>query len=108
MAEPKSEPQQSDTQQQDCLDCSDLVESFEHLLNDNEMIDCHFVFIKENGDQDELKENRIGAHKTILSARSKVFKAMFYGPLSGKDEVEIADISMNTFNLMLRYLFCLN
>ncbi|XP_071125657.1 BTB/POZ domain-containing protein 6-A-like [Mytilus edulis] len=49
---------------------------------------------------------RYPAHKMVLSMRSPVFKAMFYGTFPQENGgVDIMDIKPSTFNLMLRYMY---
>lgn len=58
--------------------------------------DVHFVF-----ESDE----RIPAHKIILSSASKVFNAMFYGKLKEEGDVEIVDASAEAFKEFLRFFY---
>lgn len=46
------------------------------------------------------------AHKAILSARSRVFKAMFESPLAiNQEEIEISDISEESVKKMLSFIY---
>ncbi|KAL4224221.1 hypothetical protein ACF0H5_017674 [Mactra antiquata] len=46
------------------------------------------------------------AHRLLLSLRSPVFEAMFYGPAADKNEViEISDIEYDVFDCLLRYMY---
>lgn len=56
-------------------------------------------------DQDE-KDEAIKAHKFILASRSPVFEAMFFGAMKEtNDEIKLDDITAETFQLFLRYLY---
>ena len=41
-------------------------------------------------------------HKLVLAARSPVFCAMFDGPLAESGEIEISDIRVDVFSVILR------
>ena len=45
---------------------------------------------------------KVSAHKIVLSARSPVFCAMFDWRLAESGDVEISDIDVDTFNVILR------
>lgn len=65
------------------------------LLRSQKYVDCSF----------KVDQLHIKCHKLILSAASPVFEAMFYGPMSEKQCVEILDISPETFRLMIEYIY---
>ncbi|XP_055307613.1 BTB/POZ domain-containing protein 3-like [Sitodiplosis mosellana] len=69
------------------------------LYLDEETADVHFVF-ESNGQTD-----RIPAHKTLLIAASKVFRAMFNGQWKEKDEVPIPDVFAADFKMFLQYFY---
>lgn len=50
-------------------------------------------------------ERNDSAHKNILWSASSVFKAVFFGPLAEKDEVEIVEITHDVLNSMLKFIY---
>ncbi|XP_065199693.1 protein roadkill-like [Planococcus citri] len=76
---------------------SNPMPDFEKLLNDEETCD---VIIDING-------KKYPAHKTILAARSPVFKAMFKHNMTENQRncVEIKDIDEKIFEEVLRYIY---
>ncbi|XP_055305912.1 BTB/POZ domain-containing protein 3-like [Sitodiplosis mosellana] len=79
---------------------SQTVESgVKTLYLDEETTDVHFVF-EYNGQSD-----RVPAHKTLLIAASKVFRAMFNGQWKEKDEVPIPDVLAADFKTFLQYFY---
>ncbi|XP_055305913.1 BTB/POZ domain-containing protein 3-like [Sitodiplosis mosellana] len=79
---------------------SQTVESgVKTLYLDEETADVHFVF-EYNGQSD-----RVPAHKTLLIAASKVFRAMFNGQWKEKDEVPIPDVLAADFETFLQYFY---
>lgn len=49
---------------------------------------------------------KLPAHRLILSMRSEVFEAMFYGPMAESDQtVVIEDIETTTMKMLLRYVY---
>lgn len=63
------------------------------------MADVYFT-LKEGG-----QSKRIAAHKVILAAASPVFKAMFYGGLPEKGDVEIIDATPSEFEIFLQAIY---
>ncbi|XP_053393247.1 BTB/POZ domain-containing protein 6-B-like [Mercenaria mercenaria] len=54
--------------------------------------------------KDHNDDERIHAHKTILTARSPVFQAMFFGAFDeSREEVPLKDAEKEIFDLLLRY-----
>ena len=76
-----------------------LKERQRYLLNDES--DSDVKFLLGNGDQ-------VFAHKTLLSDKSPVFAAMFYGPMATKDDqIQLPDCDDKlNFLEFLRYLYC--
>ncbi|XP_033730748.1 BTB/POZ domain-containing protein 1-like, partial [Pecten maximus] len=74
-----------------------LSESFDHLLTSGIGSDVTFIVGEE--------KSRVSAHKLVLISRSPVFFAMLEGPMAEKGEITIPDISTETFQLLLRYLY---
>ncbi|XP_033726035.1 BTB/POZ domain-containing protein 6-like [Pecten maximus] len=74
-----------------------LSESFDHLLTSGIASDVTFIVGEE--------KNRVSAHKLVLLSRSPVFYAMLEGPMAEKGEITIPDITLEAFNLFLRYLY---
>lgn len=69
------------------------------ILTEEKYTDCSFMI----GDQ------RIHGHRIILSAGSPVFEAMFYGPFSAANQVnlpvKIVDISPKIFRAMIKFIY---
>lgn len=80
-------------------DCHSILSCLSNICLNDDLADTYFSFPGE-------ESIRYPAHKMVLSMRSPVFKAMFYGafPQQNRD-VEIIDIKPSTFNLMLRYIY---
>ncbi|XP_033732472.1 BTB/POZ domain-containing protein 6-like [Pecten maximus] len=77
-----------------------LLECIAHMYLTKLGADVRFVF----------DGSKVAAHKFILISRSSVFEAMFTRPLSDQEEkdekdIEITDVSKDTFNVFLRYLY---
>ncbi|XP_041347832.1 BTB/POZ domain-containing protein 2-like isoform X2 [Gigantopelta aegis] len=51
------------------------------------------------------EQKNVQAHRQILSIRSGVFEAMFYGPLAEQDEIVIPEVEHDIFEQFLRYLY---
>ncbi|XP_054737028.1 BTB/POZ domain-containing protein 3 [Anastrepha obliqua] len=69
---------------------------FEQLLRTEKYYDCVF----------HIAGAQLKCHKLILSTASPVFEAMFYGPLrEQQQEIEILDISAETFQMLLNYIY---
>ncbi|XP_069121185.1 BTB/POZ domain-containing protein 2-like [Argopecten irradians] len=49
--------------------------------------------------------SKVEAHKFILTSRSPVFQANFDSPVSDQGEIRIKDVSKETFDIFLRYLY---
>lgn len=65
------------------------------LLESYEWSDCSFSVSGRN----------FKAHRLIMGISSPVFKAMFYGPLSTSDDIIIADIEPDIFQLLIVYIY---
>lgn len=50
-------------------------------------------------------EERIPAHKILLSSASDVFEAMFYGPLKEENEIEIVEVTAEAFKEFLQFFY---
>ncbi|XP_041373428.1 BTB/POZ domain-containing protein 2-like [Gigantopelta aegis] len=51
------------------------------------------------------EQKSVQAHRLIISIRSSVFEAMFYGPLAEQDEIVIPEVEHDIFQQFLRYLY---
>ncbi|XP_041372665.1 BTB/POZ domain-containing protein 6-like [Gigantopelta aegis] len=51
------------------------------------------------------EQKTVHAHRMILSIRSGVFEAMFYGPLAEQGEIVIPEVEHDIFEQFLRYLY---
>ncbi|XP_041379266.1 BTB/POZ domain-containing protein 6-like [Gigantopelta aegis] len=51
------------------------------------------------------EQKSVQAHRLIVSIRSGVFEAMFYGPLAEQDEIIIPEVEHDIFEQFLRYLY---
>lgn len=72
----------------------------EKLYLDHRTCDVFFVFKSET---DEIE--KLPAHKSILSATSEVFDAMFYGPSKQDGDINIVDSSPSAFKEFLQYFY---
>ncbi|XP_053389586.1 BTB/POZ domain-containing protein 6-B-like [Mercenaria mercenaria] len=80
-------------------DNKSLAECAQILLETKVMSDVTFSF-KKHGDR------KFKAHKLILSMRSAVFGAMFFGPLANnRTEIDVEDTEPDIFELVLRYIY---
>lgn len=73
----------------------DLSTRLKTLLTTKKHTDCSFC----------IDKTIINCHKLILSSASPVFDAMFYGPLAELKCIEIPDISLLVFQMMLEYIY---
>lgn len=80
-----------------------IVSKTEFLLNNNLLSDVEFSFIDEKNTNNE--DNKIYAHKLILSIGSSVFLTMFNGNVSNEKNVLIEDATKEAFFELLRYLY---
>ncbi|XP_064606874.1 BTB/POZ domain-containing protein 3-like isoform X2 [Liolophura sinensis] len=77
-----------------------IVSSLEYALDNNHLSDVEFHFVEED------PVVSLMAHKLILSLRSPVFQAMFFGPVAGEcGKIEIHDIESSAFAELLRYIY---
>lgn len=72
-----------------------LYDRVKKLLVSYEWSDCSFI----------VTGKVFKAHKLILGITSPVFEAMFYGPLSSDEMIEITDINSSTFQLLINYIY---
>ncbi|XP_045212623.2 BTB/POZ domain-containing protein 3-like [Mercenaria mercenaria] len=80
-------------------DSKSLAGCAEQYLMKGLMSDVTFIF-KKDGDK------KLTAHRLILSMRSEVFEAMFFGPMADHhSEIDVEDINQDIFDLMLRYIY---
>lgn len=75
-------------------DCVKAMKKTDGKLMRNKLCDCVLI----------VKDEKIAAHKYILSCFSPVFKTMFYGVMAS-DTVEIPDIDSDEFNQMLEFFY---
>ncbi|KAK4491293.1 hypothetical protein RD792_002029 [Penstemon davidsonii] len=80
------------------LPLSDLGQSYGQLLNSNEGSDVSF----------KVEGEIFYAHKLILSTRSPVFKAQFFGPLKEENTqcIKIEDMHAPVFKALLHFIYC--
>lgn len=76
--------------------------SISKMYLDTETADVKFVFPHDDGTQS------VPAHKSILATASPVFRAMFYGALKEKENVEIADATVAGFKEFLQFFYMSN
>lgn len=74
---------------------SDLRVRLKNLLKSQKHTDCSF----------RVENIILNSHKVILCTASPVFEAMFYGPMAETRCIHIADITADTFQLMLEYVY---
>ncbi|KAJ0181908.1 hypothetical protein K1T71_002630 [Dendrolimus kikuchii] len=72
-----------------------LYDRIKKLLVSYEWSDCSF----------SVSGQIFKAHKLILGISSPVFEAMFYGPLSSNENIEITDIQPDIFQLLINYIY---
>ncbi|KAK4488014.1 hypothetical protein RD792_003753 [Penstemon davidsonii] len=77
---------------------SDLRQSYEQLLERKEESDVSF----------EVDGETFYAHKLILSTRSPVFKAQFFGPLKEENSccIKIEEMHAPVFKALLHFIYC--
>lgn len=80
------------------ITCPSLIDDYDKLYESKKH--CDVVFI--------IGEEEIPAHKLIISARSKVFAAMFDSDMIEKKtgRVEIVDVEPAIFKKLLRFIYC--
>ncbi|KAK4491295.1 hypothetical protein RD792_002031 [Penstemon davidsonii] len=80
------------------LPLSDLGQSYVHLLECKEGSDVSF----------EVDGETFYAHKLILSTRSPVFKAQFFGPLKEENSrcIRIEEMHAPVFKALLHFIYC--
>ncbi|KAF4531588.1 hypothetical protein B566_EDAN010054 [Ephemera danica] len=77
-----------------------VKERFAFMFNNEVLSDVHFLVGREN------QQQRIPAHKFVLSVGSAVFDAMFNGTLATQaEEVELPDVEPAAFLALLRFLY---
>lgn len=72
------------------------------LYHDSKSADVHFTF---GSNATGGTEAQMPAHKNLLAAGSKVFKAMFYGDLKETGNVRVVDTSDAAFKEFLQYFY---
>lgn len=75
----------------------------ERLYLDIRTCDVYFVF--KSGPSDVDKPEKVPAHKSILSAISPVFDAMFYGPHKQEGDIKIVDSNAMAFREFLQFFY---
>lgn len=74
-----------------------VKERFAFMFNNEILCDVHFIVGRD------IQQQRIPAHKFVLSVGSAVFDAMFNGTLATKaDEIELPDVEPAAFLALLR------
>lgn len=77
-----------------------VKERFAFMFNNEILCDVHFVVGRD------IQQQRIPAHKFVLSVGSAVFDAMFNGTLATRaDEIELPDVEPAAFLALLRFLY---
>ncbi|XP_037049626.1 uncharacterized protein LOC119083919 [Bradysia coprophila] len=74
-----------------------LSEDARNICLNAEKADVHFIF--KSGDE------RVPAHKSLLSRGSDVFQTMFDGPLKEEGDIEIVDATAEAFKEFLRFFY---
>ncbi|GFY66578.1 TD and POZ domain-containing protein 3 [Trichonephila inaurata madagascariensis] len=75
---------------------SEMAQNMKQLLQDDNFCDVTF----------KIGSKFFKAHKALLSARSRAFRTIFESPLAmGSEEIEISDISEETLNEMLYFIY---
>lgn len=81
------------------LSNQDALVASERLYLSDDLADVHFVFTNNN------IEEKIPAHKLILTVLSPVFRAMFFGPMKEKKDVLIVDSDADAFKEFLQFFY---
>lgn len=77
-----------------------VKDRFSFLFNNEVLADVHFIVGRDN------LEQRIPAHKFVLSAGSAVFDAMFNGTLATRtNEIDLPDVEPAAFLALLKFLY---
>ncbi|XP_044727955.1 BTB/POZ domain-containing protein 1-like [Chrysoperla carnea] len=77
-----------------------VKERFTFMFNNEILADVHFIVGRDN------QQQRIPAHKFVLSVGSAVFDAMFNGTLATKsDEIELPDVEPAAFLALLKFVY---
>lgn len=77
-----------------------VKERFAFMFNNEILCDVHFIVGRD------IQQQRIPAHKFVLSVGSAVFDAMFNGTLATKaDEIELPDVEPAAFLALLKFLY---
>ncbi|XP_046386661.1 BTB/POZ domain-containing protein 1-like isoform X2 [Ischnura elegans] len=77
-----------------------VKERFSFLFNNEILSDVHFIVGRDN------QQQRIPAHKFVLTVGSGVFDAMFNGTLATQSEtIELPDVEPAAFLALLRFLY---
>lgn len=79
-----------------------ILKATRSLYLNDEMSDVNFIFNIDG----EIE--RVPVHKLILSAKSSVFKAMFFGALKEQNDVEIVDADIRAFKEFLQLFYLSN
>ncbi|XP_053387119.1 BTB/POZ domain-containing protein 6-B-like [Mercenaria mercenaria] len=94
-----SEQMQNNKEKVEWRDNRSLAECAKHLYETKVMLDVTFTF-KKYGDR------KLQAHRLILSMRSAMFEAMFFGPMANSEnEIDIEDVDPDIFDLVLGYIY---
>lgn len=80
----------------------DFLSGVKNLFDEKVLTDVSFVF-----DQDRGVTSSVDAHKFVLMAVSKVFRAMFTGSIPEGSKVQMNDpeIDMESFKVFIEYLY---
>lgn len=84
------------------LSNEDAFATSERFYLSRDLADVHFIF--NNNDIEE----KIPAHKFILSVLSPVFKAMFFGPMKEGENVKMSDSNADGFKEFLQFFYLRN
>lgn len=69
------------------------------LYLNEQLADVNFVF------KNEAEVEKVPANKAILAALSPVFRAMFFGPMKEKGDVEMVDATADGFKEFLGFFY---
>lgn len=80
-----------------------LHRAIQHLFT-KATSDVVFIFPADGNDPNQQRRG-MQAHKTLLSAVSPVFQAMFSGVWASSARIEISDATCETFNALINYIY---